>query len=83
VMHSGVRNFEVTLRGLDRGVELEVCDRGSGFDPRVGFAFQTAGLVGMTERLNLVGGNLSIESEPGAGTTVRARVALEGVEDHE
>jgi len=81
VMHSGVRHFEVTLRAFEQGAELEVCDRGAGFDPRVGFAGQGAGLVAMTERLNVVRGNLSIASEPGAGTTVRARVALDGVED--
>jgi len=76
-----VRHFEVTLRAFECGVELEVCDRGAGFDPRAGFAGQGAGLVAMTERLNVVRGNLSIASEPGAGTTVRARVALDGVED--
>jgi len=34
------------------------------------------GLVGMSERAELVGGSLDIESVPGAGTTVRARFPL-------
>jgi len=35
------------------------------------------GLLGMRERIELVGGTLDIESSPGAGTTVIARVPLE------
>ena len=34
------------------------------------------GLISMRERTNLVSGTLSIESAPGLGTTIRAKVPL-------
>ena len=56
----------------DGGVELEVSDDGRGF------AFEESerglGIAGMRERALLVGGELTIESRPGAGTTVRLEV---------
>jgi PAS domain S-box-containing protein len=73
--HSGVRDIAVALRGRPDEISLEVVDEGSGFDleavRRTGL-----GLIGMQERLNLVGGTMSIESQPGAGTTVSVRVPL-------
>ena len=56
----------------DGDIEVLVRDDGSGFDLEAdsgGF-----GLLGMRERLVLVHGTLAIESAPGAGTTVRARI---------
>jgi signal transduction histidine kinase len=53
-------------------VHVTVKDDGSGFDtskPRAGF-----GLVGMRERVELVGGRLAIESAPAGGTIVRAEL---------
>ena len=38
------------------------------------------GLVGMRERVALVGGELEVESEPGAGTTVYVRIPIPGAE---
>ena len=38
------------------------------------------GLISMAERIKLVEGDLSIESQPRLGTTVRARVHLPGAE---
>ena len=53
-------------------VTVNVSDDGVGFDPddrREGF-----GLLGMRERVALAGGSLEVASQPGAGTTVRARL---------
>jgi len=71
--HSGAGRVEVRLRrGGDGGVELEVADDGRGF------AFDESerglGIGGMRERALLVGGELTIESRPDAGTTVRLSV---------
>ncbi len=72
--HSGAAHVEVRLRrdGAAGGVELEVADDGRGF------AFDDAegglGIAGMRERALLVGGELTIESRPGRGTTVRLSV---------
>jgi len=61
-------------RDPDGGVGLEVADDGRGF------AFDEAerglGIAGMRERALLVGGELTIESRPDHGTTVR--LALQG-----
>lgn len=60
-------------RAEDR-LDLLVADDGCGFDPAArhgGF-----GLVGMYERVELVGGDLRIESSAGAGTKVTASVPL-------
>ena len=70
--HSGSPQVRVALRARPRGVQLEVTDSGSGFDP----AGQTAGLGlgSMRERAAAVAGQLAIVSRPGSGTTVRLTV---------
>jgi signal transduction histidine kinase len=53
-------------------VTIHVGDDGAGFDPgQEGGGF---GLVGMRERVELVGGSIEVTSEPGAGTDMRATV---------
>jgi signal transduction histidine kinase len=72
--HARACNVEVTLTAQDAALELTVRDDGVGFDVeklRTGL-----GLVGMSERAELAGGHLDIESEPGAGTILRARFPL-------
>jgi two-component system sensor histidine kinase UhpB len=71
--HSGATHVNVTLRRRqDGGVELEVTDDGRGF------AFDESegglGIAGMRERALLIGGELTIESRPDRGTTVRLTV---------
>jgi two-component system sensor histidine kinase UhpB len=70
--HSGAKRIAVNLRRLDRGVELEIVDDGRGF------AFDQSerglGIGGMRERALLVGAELTIESRPDHGTTVRLAV---------
>jgi two-component system, NarL family, sensor histidine kinase UhpB len=71
--HSGAGRIEVRLRRLgDDGVELTVADDGRGF------AFDEAegglGIAGMRERALLIGAELTIESRPERGTTVRLTV---------
>ena len=76
VKHSGERHFRVELRGTSREIQLTVNDIGVGFDQQVAIDRRGIGLVSMRERLNLVGGEFSINSKPGGGTTIRARVPL-------
>jgi signal transduction histidine kinase len=77
VKHAGVQRFQVRLRGTGNAIELEVSDAGVGFDPHTAMSGRGLGLISMTERLHLVGGELHIDSRPGAGTRVRARVPLD------
>jgi PAS domain S-box-containing protein len=74
--HSGVRDVTVTLSGTPHGVQLYVVDQGIGFDPETAKRKQGLGLISMHERLNLVHGEIAIESRPGAGTRICARVPL-------
>jgi len=64
----------VTIRvsGDDDSLCFELRDDGAGFDTAT-----TAlghGFVNMQDRLGAIGGTLTVESRPGAGTTVRARI---------
>ncbi len=76
VKHSGATCFEVSLRGERGGIELKVSDRGVGFDPQQTQAKRGLGLVSIQERVNLVNGAVSIESEPNQGTTIRAWIPV-------
>jgi signal transduction histidine kinase len=76
VKHSGERHFRVELHGTSREIELTVNDIGVGFDPQDAIDRHGLGLISMRERLQLVGGELSIQSEPGHGTTINACVPL-------
>lgn len=68
VKHSGNPAAVVTLAGSEDLLEVTVRDSGRGFDPAGAHGF---GLVGMADRLAAVGGQLVVESRPGAGTTLR------------
>jgi PAS domain S-box-containing protein len=76
VRHSGVRQFEVQLRGTPDALELTVHDSGLGFDQETAVDGRGLGLTSMKERLKLVGGELFIQSGLSRGTTIVARVPL-------
>jgi signal transduction histidine kinase len=74
VKHARARRVSILLTRKDGAVKAVVEDDGQGFDPEApGDGF---GLVGMQERLALLGGRLEIESTPEAGTTVAAEVPV-------
>jgi PAS domain S-box-containing protein len=74
--HSAEQIFTVEMHGTNEGISLTVSDSGIGFDWQDAFNRRGLGLISMRERLRLVNGELSIQSEPGRGTTVRAHVRL-------
>jgi PAS domain S-box-containing protein len=76
VKHSGVRRFEVDLRGTGSHLRLTIRDAGRGFDTAAAVNSRGLGLISMRERLNLVGGTLSIQARPSHGTEIVAEVAL-------
>lgn len=76
VRHARARRVEVTLRGLDGGLQLAVRDDGAGFDPAGQHARHTLGLASMRERVHLMAGEFNIESAPGQGTLILAWVPL-------
>lgn len=74
--HSGTKQFRVSLVGSTNEIQMTICDEGRGFDVE-GLAKGTGlGLTSMKERLKLVGGELSLETQLQRGTTIHARVPL-------
>jgi signal transduction histidine kinase len=74
IKHAEPNRISVTVSRNDVDVSVTVADDGRGFDP--GKAERSFGLVGMEERVTLSGGRLEIESAPGRGTEVSARLPL-------
>ncbi|MFE7613769.1 GAF domain-containing sensor histidine kinase [Streptomyces celluloflavus] len=73
--HSGAGHVAVTLARYGQGALLRIADDGRGFDTRaVRRAGRHLGLVSMRDRAGSVGGKLTVESEPGKGTTVKMEV---------
>ena len=76
VKHSGAGQARVTLVGTGEALVLSVADFGRGFNEADAAARDGLGLASMRERLRLVGGELTISSRSGQGTTLEARVPL-------
>ena len=69
--HARAQHVEVTWTVDGGNFELEVRDDGRGFEMARGVRDSAYGLVGMRERADVIGAQLTIESRPGGGTTVR------------
>jgi signal transduction histidine kinase len=82
--HSHATRVEIELSQIADAIQMEIRDNGRAFN--VGNTVSAKnpkrlGLVGMRERMEIVGGSLSIVSTPGTGTTVRAEIPLTLVGD--
>ena len=80
VKHANVERSRVTLSASDGAIHIEVSDEGAGFDPA---ALSTAissdagiGLFSIRDRLQLLGGELSVESKRGKGTVIDVTLPL-------
>jgi signal transduction histidine kinase len=88
--HAQARRVQVELLIRDRSLLLTVRDDGKGFDARAALRRtargESQGLLGMKERVALAGGEIEIDSAPGRGTSVHARLSLPranvGLVDH-
>jgi signal transduction histidine kinase len=78
IKHAHPETIHIALEFDENSVELCVHDDGAGFDPghAPGLAEGHLGLQGMRERMKRLGGEVKVESSPGHGTTIRARVPL-------
>ena len=73
IQHADAGHLRVRLIGAaDGAIELRVSDDGTGYAG--GRSNERLGIAGMRERALLCGGELTVESEPGAGTRVTLRV---------
>lgn len=78
--HAKANYVFVTLVGTEQGIELTVQDDGVGFDPAfVSGKRKSVGMLGMKERLRLLGGTMQIDSRPNHGTTLTFTIPLHEV----
>jgi PAS domain S-box-containing protein len=80
--HSQARNVSVIVEHRDNRLQAIIEDNGRGFDAEalIGAPVKDRrlGLLGMQERIALVGGSLNLESTPGFGTTLFVRIPTSG-----
>ena len=75
--HADVRRVSVRLWAAADTLSIHIEDHGRGFDQEAVLATpQSGGIPGMQERVTLLGGRLTIESHPGAGTQITAELPL-------
>ena len=77
VKHSAAKLIKVHMAEQSNEVHLIVSDTGNGFDVDAAKESRGLGLISMQERIRLVNGTISIESNPGSGTKIHVRVPFE------
>ena len=71
--HAQARNLLVRLQRLPQGLSLFISDDGQGFSPATDPGLEgQRGMAGMSERIDQLGGTLSVRSQPGFGTRIEA-----------
>jgi signal transduction histidine kinase len=76
--HSGAHRVDLSLQREDTEILLEVTDDGRGFAPGAPGHIAGLGLYSVAERVDSVGGTLTVASTPGAGTTLRVAIPFGG-----
>ncbi len=77
VKHAGAEHAEISIRQLEDAIQMEIGDDGKSFQVAKVLHSKNnkrLGLLGMKERVGLLGGTLEIKSKRGEGTTVRAQI---------
>jgi signal transduction histidine kinase len=74
--HAGSASRKVQAIATDSQVKVTISDNGSGFEPAEVANGTTLGLVGMRERVELLGGSFSVESRFRGGTEIQAVLPL-------
>lgn len=75
--HAQATEVRLTITEIAGAIRMEISDNGRSFAVRETLLAKNRkrlGLLGMKERIEMVGGRLTIESSPGRGTTVRAEI---------
>ena len=73
--YADASRVSLRLAQVEGTLEFEVVDDGNGFDPAS--AKKGAGLTNMSDRLDALGGHVELESQPGAGATLRGSIPLQ------
>ena len=77
--HAKASHVDVTIRKTPEGVSMKIADDGESFQLEKVIhsrRHKHLGLLGMRERLEMVGGHFSIESAPGKGTVILAQIPV-------
>jgi two-component system sensor histidine kinase DegS len=75
--HSEATDAQLIIVQIPDGIRMEIRDNGKSFHVKNTLLAKNnkrLGLIGMRERIEMIGGSLAIESSPGAGTTVRTEI---------
>ncbi|MDD4927801.1 MAG: histidine kinase [Gallionella sp.] len=70
--HAAATRVDIRVSRAEGRLCFEVYDNGKGFDPQMVSSRKSFGLVGIRERMTILGGELVLDSEPGRGTRIRA-----------
>ena len=78
--HADASTVQVFLKKSQRNLTVLVSDDGKGFEPNKPNIKDAAkggfGLLGMSERVKMLGGTEEIESRPGEGTTILIKIPI-------
>jgi len=80
ISHSGTAKCEVFLKGSHDAIFLDIEDKGVGFNTEEVRNKPGLGLASMRERVQLVGGNIKVDTEPGRGTYIHVSIPLKRTE---
>ena len=87
VKHAGASQVKVRLQLSDTIAIVQVEDNGTGFDVEATLSWKSIrrklGIHGMMERATLLGGTLTIQSQPGYGTSLHVEVPVKEDINHE
>lgn len=75
--HAHATQVRMSVTEISGAIRMEISDNGKSFHVGKALSARTStrlGLIGMKERIEMVGGKLAIDSAPGKGTTVRAEI---------
>ena len=81
--HGGGNDQRVTVASSGDQLIVEVADAGKGFDPKTVKTGGHLGLIGMRERVEVLGGSFEVKSAPTQGTVVRASLPLSQREERD
>lgn len=74
--HAYASRVTVSIIQSNRALTLQIRDNGCGFDTRKAIPPGHYGLLGMRERIQLIGGQFSLKSTPGQGTCIQVQLPL-------
>jgi PAS domain S-box-containing protein len=73
--HAKASRVDVSIDCLEGHISMEIQDNGQGFNPK-GKKHSRLGLIGMRERVEMIGGKFRVESAAGESTTVHVEIPM-------